>query len=289
MKKRRFRVFIFICFGVLIALYGYSEQNSKEISESHSVQKKIEGSDTKYEIVKKQITALKDENSNVREEAAEILGRMCDPLAVEPLIIVLQKDDVWNVRKWAAWALGEIRDNRAVEPLIEALNHKDWIIRFEAAKALGKIKDRRAVEPLIDVLSDESHYVRIRAAWALGEIKDSQAIESLIESMENKYPKVRSNAAIALGKIRNSNAVEPLIAVLKTDKVQSIIRLKDYEGLEFKTQHIMACGSFITKDNWYDEENTGGSMWTNRKNIEQDCKVIGNIGDVFYQKVKNGV
>ena len=55
--------------------------------------------------------------------------------AVEPLSAAL-KDEEWDVRQAAAEALGEIKDPRAVEPLIAALKDKDSDVRKAAAEAL---------------------------------------------------------------------------------------------------------------------------------------------------------
>jgi HEAT repeat protein len=62
------------------------------------------------------IRMLSDDNENSRWKAAEALGRMRDPHAVDPLIDTLWDDDS-RVRLKAAWALGQIGDIRAVGPL----------------------------------------------------------------------------------------------------------------------------------------------------------------------------
>ena len=108
--------------------------------------------------------ALKDERFSVRQAAAEALGKIKDPRAVEPLIAAHQN---WWVGAAAACALGEIKDPRAVEPLIAALKDEDVNVRWPAARALGEIKDPRAVEPLIAALKDEELHVRWAAAEAL--------------------------------------------------------------------------------------------------------------------------
>ena len=115
------------------------------------------------------ISALKDEDSDVREAAAKALGKIKDPRAVEPLISAL-KDEDSDVREAAAKALGEIKDPRAVEPLISALKDVNWRVRDAAAEALGEIKDPRAVEPLISALKDVDVLVREAAAKALRKI-----------------------------------------------------------------------------------------------------------------------
>jgi HEAT repeat protein len=62
------------------------------------------------------IQMLSDDDEGNRWKAAEILGRLRDPTAVDPLIETLWDDDS-RVRLKAAWALGRIGDQRAVLPL----------------------------------------------------------------------------------------------------------------------------------------------------------------------------
>jgi len=62
------------------------------------------------------IRMLSDDDETSRWKAAESLGRMRDPGAVEPLINTLWDDDS-RVRLKAAWALGQIGDIRATGPL----------------------------------------------------------------------------------------------------------------------------------------------------------------------------
>ena len=62
------------------------------------------------------IALLSDDDEGNRWKAAETLGRIGDPAAVEELIGTLLDDDE-RVRLKAAWALGRIGDPRAVHPL----------------------------------------------------------------------------------------------------------------------------------------------------------------------------
>ncbi|MFZ1901673.1 MAG: HEAT repeat domain-containing protein, partial [Methanoregula sp.] len=59
---------------------------------------------------------LSDDNEGTRWQAAESLGRLGDPRAVEPLIDTLWDDDA-RVRLKAAYALGMLGDPRALGPL----------------------------------------------------------------------------------------------------------------------------------------------------------------------------
>src|SRR4030042_6371151 len=62
------------------------------------------------------IELLTDDNEGTRWKAAEALGRMGDPAAVEALIDTLWDDDS-RVRLKAAWAFGQIGDQPALRPL----------------------------------------------------------------------------------------------------------------------------------------------------------------------------
>jgi len=62
------------------------------------------------------IRMLSDDDEVSRWKAAEALGRMEDPAAVDDLISTLWDDDA-RVRLKAAWALGRIGDQRADMPL----------------------------------------------------------------------------------------------------------------------------------------------------------------------------
>lgn len=62
------------------------------------------------------IRLLSDDDPGSRWKAAEALGRIGSPDAVEDLIGALWDDD-GNVRLKAAWALGRIGDMRAYAPL----------------------------------------------------------------------------------------------------------------------------------------------------------------------------
>ncbi len=62
------------------------------------------------------INLLSDDNEGARWKAAEALGRLGDPGAVDALIDTLWDDDP-RVRLKVAWALGRIGDSRAIPHL----------------------------------------------------------------------------------------------------------------------------------------------------------------------------
>lgn len=165
--------------------------------------------------------ALKDKNVNIRQAAAEALGQIKDPRAVESLIGAL-KDEDWFVRATAAGALGEIKDPSAVPALLAALRDKDGDVGGWAAWALGQIKDPSAVPALCEALRDEKWQVRPMAAGALGKIKDPSAVPPLIETLKDKNEYVRGAAAWALGEIGDRIAITPLKEQLECEPADSV-------------------------------------------------------------------
>ncbi len=164
--------------------------------------------------VEKLINDLNDMYSDDQQEAAaEALGRIGDPRAVEPLIMALKDRDL-AVRRKAAEALGKIKDARAVEPLIVAMKDENEYVRQEAAEALGKI-GVPAVEALIITLKDKDSDIQENAIKALGWIGDARAVDPLIAALKDEDSDIREKAAQALRMIGDARAVKPLITVLK--------------------------------------------------------------------------
>ena len=94
---------------------GIPDQN-RDTGEPDAVQESGESGISREERLQHFIRMLSDDDENSRRKAAETLGRMRDPGAVEPLIDTLWDDDS-RVRLKAAWALGQIGDIRATGPL----------------------------------------------------------------------------------------------------------------------------------------------------------------------------
>jgi uncharacterized tellurite resistance protein B-like protein len=123
------------------------------------------------------IAQLNNYDKHARDRAAIELGRSKNPLAVKPLISSLE-DDHWGVRVHAAQALGELGFPDAVQALIETLLRDTEVntVRAPAAEALGKIKDTRAIAALNLTLKDPSEFVRKAAHEALSKIRGNAHI-----------------------------------------------------------------------------------------------------------------
>jgi HEAT repeat protein len=88
------------------------------------------------------LALLSDENEGVRWKAAETLGRIREPAAVEELISTLWDDDE-RVRLKAVWALGQIEDPRAIAPLRRLYRMENENVREIITEALEAIARRQ--------------------------------------------------------------------------------------------------------------------------------------------------
>jgi len=156
---------------------------------------------------------LHDPSLEVRIQAAETLGKMENPSAVQALISAL-KDENWKMRVAVAEALGDIHDRASVDALIAALGDPDWQVQQAAAEALGDIEDARAVEALGRALQSENRNVRLAVVDALGDIEDRRAFESLAHALKDDDWEIRKEAADALGSLEDPAAIKPLSQAL---------------------------------------------------------------------------
>jgi HEAT repeat protein len=115
------------------------------------------------------IDALKDNRPlervrRARRRIIDILAKVGDEQAVEPLIIALRDSDA---KVEAARALGEIGDEEAVEPLINALDNEREDLRYQAAVSLKKIyHDRKLSEKSKKIiLSQKGRLIREKYSW----------------------------------------------------------------------------------------------------------------------------
>lgn len=157
--------------------------------------------------------ALKDRDPDVREEAVSGLAQMRAPSAAGPLLLAL-KDESGEVRAKAAYALGELRDPRSADALTSTLEDPDAEVREQAVYALGRLRLSASLEPLQAALKDPDADVRQHAANALAELEDPRSTDALIGALSDADADVRQQAAFGLAKLRAPSAVTPLIRAL---------------------------------------------------------------------------
>jgi len=157
------------------------------------------------------------DNSHAKAQAAEALGRLKTPLAVEELVRAL--DDVsLSVREQAARALGEIRDPRATMPLVRKLTDPASGISDVAAAALGKIGDHTALPALAAAAQLGPPPRQLAAMEALGRLSDASVPEILGNLMHDADPTVRTAAIRALAEREDPVSAPGLIAQLTKER-----------------------------------------------------------------------
>jgi len=91
------------------------------------------GEDSSVDVL---LSALKEDNYNIKTAAIEAIGKIKDPRAVKLIIDML---DFRETRYTALWAIGNIGDESAVPALTKLLNHSDQYVRYNASQSLKKI------------------------------------------------------------------------------------------------------------------------------------------------------
>jgi len=130
--------------------------------------------------------ALRDvEGTGEREEAR--MAAVVDLLGIgRPMVEILieyLEDEDWVVREAAADLLGKVGDLRAVEPLMERLRRdKDTGVKELAMKSLGVIGDARPMTLYIEALPIRP--LRPLAMEALAKIKDVEVLRAYQELFE---------------------------------------------------------------------------------------------------------
>ncbi len=95
------------------------------------------------------IEYLEDEDWLVREAAADLLGKIGDVRAVDPLMRRLERDKDTGVKELAIKSLGLIGDAKPIPLYLEAIPIRP--LRVSAMEALAKIKDVEALRPHKDL------------------------------------------------------------------------------------------------------------------------------------------
>ncbi|HVG07875.1 MAG TPA: HEAT repeat domain-containing protein, partial [Thermoanaerobaculia bacterium] len=162
------------------------------------------------------MAALRHEDYEVREEAAEALGGLADRAAVAALAKAL-KDEEYTVGQTSAWALGQIGDPAAIGPLTAALRDSDDRVRASAAEALGRIGGPQVIPALEQALRDGEAEVRMEAIRALLSTEGPRALAALRQALSDDDPRVRRQAGLAMKVAEKSATLTDLETALADD------------------------------------------------------------------------
>jgi len=142
------------------------------------------------------VTLMDDPDEDVRSMAL-MLGATLQAKECVPHIVKLLDAEDWWLRMIAAETLGKIGDPRAVQPLIKALSNP--ASAMVCLEALAKIGDKAASKGVIGCLSSTQPETRAEAVRALVRLKETRAVPTLEECAANDPSQaIREHAAYAV-------------------------------------------------------------------------------------------
>ena len=160
--------------------------------------------------VEQLLPMLEHERPEVREIAAEYLGRVPSPRAVAPLLEALE-DSVVEVRAKAARSLGVLGSHDAVAPLLRLLDDPHAWVRTSAMRSLALLGAEDVVDRAAVPLHDPDMWIRASTLESLGILGAEAALPQVLEALHDEEPYVRRTAVVAaltIGSPRARGALE---------------------------------------------------------------------------------
>lgn len=176
--------------------------------------------------------ALIDEDSFVKINAIEAIGRLGNEKYIVPLVLLL-KDRDNSVRIKAIEALGRLGGEKAISRIGPLLHDPDCEIRRKTAETLGNIANSDSVELLIKALKDSDEMVCSEAVISIGKIADERAVEPLIAILKNKEKDagLRRKAIFALGRLKGGEGLNALLEIIKDEEDDSKVKDMAFQAL----------------------------------------------------------
>lgn len=189
---------------------------------------KFDGID-QLKVVENLVKATEDSSILVQKRAANVLGTTGAKESLECLMTLVTdtENTVSDVRAIAADALGELEEPQAIDELIKATEDPSSKVRSQALRALGNMKALQAVEQIESLATNEIpaiEDVRHNAAIALGEIGEIKAQGALLEATEDPSEEVQVAAVNSLGSIHAHSALEELEEILRNNRRTDAVR-----------------------------------------------------------------
>ncbi|MCB0173240.1 MAG: HEAT repeat domain-containing protein [Anaerolineae bacterium] len=177
------------------------------------------------------LTALADEDAEVRTVAIKSLWDYEQPSLIHPLIHLLKTDEASTVREAAASGLGKFvylkeleeidwnEGNLAEEALLEIIHQsdEDSDVQRRAVEAIA-FSSRPGVAEIIEAAyySDDEKF-QVSAVFAMGRSADKRWLPLVIEELDNNNTEIRFEAARSCGELEAKGAVNKLIIIIDED------------------------------------------------------------------------
>lgn len=201
--------------------------------------KAIETFDKLVEIAKNS-----EENAFVRMYAAEAIGNMGKPEAVDVLVDLFEESDN-NLKTYVIKGLSNFTDEKSKRVILEGFRDNYYKVRLESASAAKKQKMLEAVPYLIfRAKNDPELNVKYACYSSLGVIKTDECNDFLISIVKDKKNSETSRAKAATVLLENNIdvAIEPIITVaretLKDDKLKNLRYALGKEFAKYENQQF---------------------------------------------------
>lgn len=184
-----------------------------------------------YEVL---VAALRDGSvDSESSEAAQALGRLGDPRAIEPLLHALgNAGENTRLMDGVAEALAAFGEPQAIEPLVQALRAYRFRSDRAIVDALVRLAEKapeRVVTALSQALESETEHWRWAAAEALGRLGD-RAADILLAAVGSGDGSVRRIAVKALRERKDPRLRDRIEAILSKGALDESL-LSDYQEL----------------------------------------------------------
>lgn len=176
------------------------------------------------------IKYLEDEDSAVKRLSAEALGKIRNPEAIGPLIILLKSEKDYEVTWYAACALGKMPE--AIAPLMEyCVTDSDPIVRLYTFDVLTNRQEKKVFSLLLLASTDVDRCVREFARERFSELNDDVVNQGLNMCLENSNIQVLITILQALGNVRDPRVVPTLVKYYIDEKENPLVRESARHGL----------------------------------------------------------
>jgi HEAT repeat protein len=178
---------------------------------------------------------------SVLSSALDLLS-VSDIDIVEPVIGFLEDEDT-NLRIQAALILGQRRDRRATPALIAHLRDEDANVRFHVIESLGRLHAAEASEALTEIALERDFFLAFPAIQALTEIGNTLAAPRLVPLLADEM--LRAPVIEALGKLGDEDVTVPLVQWLNTSDAPTEVIADALSGLFSRYESRYGAGDHI--------------------------------------------
>ncbi|MBI5327495.1 MAG: HEAT repeat domain-containing protein [Deltaproteobacteria bacterium] len=150
----------------------------------------------------------------IRERAAETLGRIKDQRAVQALIEILKDEDADIMLGTIFQSLVQQGDRKGIDVVASYLKHEDISVRRKASRAFICAHDNTALDYLKEALVDEDATVKCNAIEAIGNIGSEKESLLFVLLLKDEDVDVRKTAAKVMVKIDGKKAAKHILPLL---------------------------------------------------------------------------